>query len=114
MTEPGGCPANVIVGETLFDFLCLGVRQGYFNLCELTYKPEEALPKYLAPGPNTQGSHQEEDDPEFEAFQRQVLAYLSDALGLYPWTNPKKFQQLQEKYVPCLKLPPELRQRDGL
>ncbi|HEY7310063.1 MAG TPA: hypothetical protein VH643_11945 [Gemmataceae bacterium] len=113
LTAPSCFQVNVIVGETLFDFLCLGVRRGYFDLRELTHRPEEALPKYLAPGQEMQSLQQEEgDDPAFEAFQRQVLGYLSAALGLHPWTNMEKFHRLQERYRSCLKLPPDLRHCD--
>lgn len=37
-----GAP-NLVVGESLWEFLCLGCRFGYFALEQAVYRPEEKL-----------------------------------------------------------------------
>jgi hypothetical protein len=44
ITIPAAFPGqNLIVGESLFDFLCLGTYRGYFCPGELAYDPELTL-----------------------------------------------------------------------
>lgn len=92
---------NVIVGENLFDFLCLGVRRGYFSLAYVG--SPETLAAYTNPDWRPATPQDAFPDPE----QLPKLQWLAQRLNLQPWTDPRRFTELQEKYLPLLKLPPD-------
>ena len=86
--------ANVIVGENLYEFLCLGCQIGYFSLEQLVYQPEETLPALQNPQPVS-----ERDE--------HLLALLRNELSLRPWQNvEKRLEELNSKYLPLLKMRP--------
>jgi hypothetical protein len=58
------------------DFLALGVGSGFFNLEQLTYKPELFLRSYPLV---------EQLDDE----QRELLRLLRVTFGVEPWTDPR-------------------------
>ena len=108
MTLPANCGESLIVGENLFDFLCLGLRRGYFALEQLSHKPEEALDAYTNADwrPST-------DEHGYVGFvvnehHQKMLDYLATRLNLRPWTDRKRLGMLQDKYRSLLRLPPDM------
>lgn len=97
---------NLIVGETLFEFLCLGCRQGYGGMDGFAYNLEESLPAYLGSDRRSDGADNSTEWPEFEEHQRQLLDHLTTRLDLIPWTNPARFHELQADYAAELRMPP--------
>jgi hypothetical protein len=102
---------SLVVGETLFDFLCFGSRRGYSRLEQLAYFPKQALEAYT----NPRWKAPAEDDPLAKIFrisshERRLLAFLKASLGLKPWTDPRRFHQLQAKYSRLLELPADMEQ----
>lgn len=108
MTLPANCGESMIVGENMFDFLCLGLRHGYFALEQLSYKPEEALDAYTnsAWRPTTD-EHGNVGFFVSEHHQR-LLDYLAERLHLQPWTDRNRLAMLQDKYKSQLQLPPDM------
>ncbi|MEM6598115.1 MAG: hypothetical protein AAF635_08095 [Cyanobacteria bacterium P01_C01_bin.69] len=85
---------NIIVGETLHEFLCLGSRAGYGSLESLTSLEADfsALKShaYL---------------PSLSAMQTRHLRTLSEAFSLYPYVNlERRMAQLQAMYLDYLQL----------
>ena len=103
MTLPANCGQSLIVGDSLRDFLCLGIRYGYFCLEQLAYNKDVTLRAYAGPL----------DDPASESFvaddaDRSILALLQNRLQLAPWTDLERFDRLQDQYLGQLKLPPDM------
>jgi hypothetical protein len=96
VTVPGGFHQNLVAGESLFDFLCLGVHRGFFALEQLGYDPEFTLEVFTNPDwkPTDSWHHSVGYVPRHE--ERQLLA---DELGLRPWPSPDRFAVLQERYA---------------
>jgi hypothetical protein len=94
MTVPMASRHNVIVAESLSEFLALGYFNGWFSLEQLVYHPEDAV-EYFA-GPDG------EDDPEREALMvslRQSLGIARVAL------SQARIEELQLKYGALVQLP---------
>ena len=104
MTLPDRMGESVIVGESLRDFLSLGIGRGYFCLEYLSDHPEKVLAAYTNP---TWRSDDPDFDFEVDEGQRQLLDYLADRLDLHPWTSGDKLYELQKNYAALLQLPPE-------
>jgi len=102
MTSPTVFHApNLIVGESLFDFLCLGTHRGYFSLMGLAYGGEREQTLRACTDPSSQLS----DEPEWDAHKQRLLALLVKRFGLRPWTDLERFEQVQEQYSGMLELP---------
>ena len=87
--------ANVIVGENLYEFLCLGCQFGYFSLEQLVYQPEETLTFLQYPQPVSE-------------LEQPLLALLTTELSLKPWQNVEaRLKELNDKYLPSLKMSPQ-------
>lgn len=108
MTTPANMGRSVVVGENLFDFLCLGSRWGYAldrladshrgdleNLIDANWYPDKPAHEWLATQP---------DD-----YSGNMLAFLVDRLNLHPWTDASRWDELQDRYSPRLRLPPDVR-----
>lgn len=100
MTRPG-CfhEPNTLVGESLFEFLCLGCRCGY------------RLLEYLGEGLDVSRRLYDlmvEDDPGAEdlaRYQQDVLDYLVERLNLEPWADvPSRLAELEVMYGQHLEL----------
>lgn len=100
MTTPSSQGNSLIVGETLYDFLCLGSRCGYGGLEYLGDSDGRWIARYTDPDWEPSDEHDER--------WRKMLSYLTERLGLFPWTDPARFSELQERYLPLLKLPPDV------
>jgi hypothetical protein len=105
MTNPADGD-NFIVGESLFDFLCLGYYRGYFGLQQLSYHREETLKVYTNAA--WQPSEKRHHSAGFvhDHCGQQMLALLVARLNLRPWPDARRFESLQEQYMPLLDLPP--------
>jgi hypothetical protein len=99
---------NLIVGETLLDFLCLGSRRGYFALEQLAYDQKETLEAYTNSAWQPMAPWHESVGFQVEDQERRMLDFLSERFGLRPWTEAKRFDELQARYARLLKLPPEV------
>lgn len=80
---------NIVVGESLYDFLCFGMHGGYFSL----------LWKHADP-PTV-----EEDGLRFHShvddYEQQVIALLARELKLKPWAQAdrtSRFESLQDRF----------------
>lgn len=85
---------NFIVGETMYDFLCLGCRHGYSNLGNLHLHREEVI-RYLQGPPKS----------FFDERSEAILQTLCDELSLTPWMDVgARFEEMQSKYAKTLRL----------
>jgi hypothetical protein len=87
---------NHIVGETLFDFLCLGCRHGYFCLGNLHMHFDDTIQKY-------------QDPPEGFGDERceKILQTMTRELSLEPWPDVRQhLLDLQLRIMPLLKMMP--------
>jgi hypothetical protein len=107
LTVPAMSGESFVVGENLFDFLCLGVHRGFFALEQLAYYPELTLEVYI--NPDWQPSESWHRSVGFVPGdeKRRLLAFLTNELGLRPWPNAARFAALQERYGGLLQLPAE-------
>ena len=107
VTIPGAFEwPNFVVGENLFEFLCLGFYRGFFALEQLANQLEKTLLVYGSPDWKSE-SH----DDDWVGFGSDestdvVLTYLRESLPLKPWINvPTRFKALQEVYLSKLRIP---------
>jgi hypothetical protein len=107
VTIPAMGGQNFVVGENLFDFLCLGVHRGFFALEQLAYYPELTLEVFT--NPDWQSTESWHGSVGFVPGEedRRLLAFLTSELGLRPWPNAARFALLQERYCGSLELPTE-------
>lgn len=106
MTIPLSDINNVIIGEGLFEFLCLGVGRGYFALEELAYNREAAAA--LLNG---------EVDEEMDSDEVRLLHLLRQEFRLEPWPEVEgRLHALEQKYAAAIQLPDfeEWRARNGV
>jgi len=86
---------NVIIGENLYEFLCLGSKASYIVLEELSYENGELNPLKSA------------DYAEFLSNEQiYLLNVLSSEFSLHPWSAiEERISCLQSKYLNLLQLP---------
>jgi hypothetical protein len=98
---------NLIVGETLIEFLSLGEQLGYFFLEQLVYNEAETIEWLINPrefisreyGVNPSGSF----PPDSFREQERLLSVLREEFELKPWSNLKKrLDELQNKFLGML------------
>jgi hypothetical protein len=105
LTVPGAA-ANLVVGQDLFDFLCLGARRGYVALQELAYSNSEAaLEAFTNPAWQPTESWHESVGFVPDEAGRQVLALLTSEFGLHSWPSADRFAVLQEQWAGSLEVP---------
>lgn len=76
-----------VVGENLFDFLCLGMHGGYFQVNSVfSQSPPANGPEHWF------CEHVDE-------HERMLLSYLASELKLRPWTDRGKYRRLQEEFL---------------
>jgi hypothetical protein len=102
MTTPAaGGGVSCVVGENLFDFLCLGSTRGYFALEQLVYESAMALRAYTDPAWRSSDRFTVAQD------EQRILDFLTERFRLRPWTCADHFYELQERYIRQLELPPD-------
>jgi len=95
MTVPMAGTYNVVIAETLEEFLGLGYFVGWFALEQLTYQPAWAVRFFGRP---------RSDWPEREA----LLVHLRAALDIHHVPlRQRRIRHLQSTYLHLLRLPPE-------
>jgi hypothetical protein len=108
MTVPMNHPkVNLVVGENLLEFLCLGEQLGYFFLEQLVYNEAETIEWFLHPkefinkeyGINPSGTF----PPESFREKERLLSILRKEFELKPWSNLKsRLDELQNKFMGML------------
>lgn len=85
--------SNFIVGESIYDFLCLGCERGFHAIANLDINQPGSLETYA--------SHNEADD--FDERIPEILALMRRELCLEPWSDVQsRFRELQDLYIPAL------------
>ena len=85
---------NYIVGESMYDFLCLGCRHGYANVANLLLNLEESL-DYFTVAP----------DDWFDDRAPGILDLLANELALKPWRDVRAhFHDLQSQFRSSLQV----------
>ncbi|MBS1952568.1 MAG: hypothetical protein JST89_00135 [Cyanobacteria bacterium SZAS-4] len=93
---------KIVVGENLYDFLCLGCELGYFYLSNYAFSPNDFLNMYQHPEAAWKKFEEEElesleSDELSLARKRQLLTLLTEKFELHPWNNiGDKMLKLQE------------------
>jgi hypothetical protein len=94
MTVPMGNHSNLVVAESLEEFLGLGYFVGWFSLEQLAYDASDAV-SYFA-----------QADAEASPEKEEELSILRDALQIrYTALSLKRIQHLNVKYLSLLVLP---------
>lgn len=113
---------NLVVGESLVEFLCLGGQVGYFDLEQLVYNERDAIDHITHPqswADEIKGWVDQNEAYGFDAavggighfvesmrLRRSLLDALSVEFLLKPWDNIEaRLHELNEKYLPLLALP---------
>ncbi len=95
---------NLIGGESLFDFLCLGYHRGYFAL--ETASADAFFQAYASSEWQPTENWHYAVGYGVDEQQRRLLNFLIAKLGLRPWKDLKrKFERLQKLYIPLLEMP---------
>ncbi len=107
LTTPDNCGNSVIVGANLHEFLCLGCREGYFNVCRLANQESNSDRGAIQPEwwPTT---HWQNESIDSDKEPRELLAALREKFELTPWQIPGRFAELQKMYENELILPKEV------
>lgn len=84
---------NQIVGENLYDFLCLGMHGGYFQIQMVfpEFRPASAPEHWFC-------DHVDEQ-------QQKLLTFLASELNLKPWDDGKRrerLKRLQDDFLPLV------------
>ena len=104
---------NLIVGENLFEFLCLGEQLGYFFLEQLVYNETETIKWLSHPkefinkeyGKNPSDSF----PPESFREKERLLSILRETFELKPWINLKsRLDELQNRFMDMLEFHTEV------
>ena len=108
MTVPMNYPkVNLVVGENLHEFLCLGDQLGYFFLEQLVYNEAETIERLLHPkefinkeyGINPSGAF----SPDSFREKERLLSILRKEFELKSWSNLKsRLDELQNKFISML------------
>jgi hypothetical protein len=94
MTVPMADEKNLVVGESLHEFLCLGVGRGYFYLEQLAYDREAAVAMLSG-----------ETDGEAGGAEIYLVDALRAEFGLRPWAGiGDRLRALEQKYAPALEV----------
>ncbi len=91
---------NLIVGESLFEFLCLGCQVGYAYLEHLAYNRHEAT-DWIG---NPQNWFNERHYGPLGLRAQLLLEILVREFDLKPWSEVgRRVDELQERFLPLLK-----------
>jgi hypothetical protein len=99
---------NVVLAENFHQFLCLGIRFGFFALGVFTYNPKEAMEVYATEDWQPTKKHHYTSYVFQEDPQAVILDFIADALNLQPHIySIEEFTDLQERYMPLLQISTE-------
>jgi len=97
-----------LVGETLLDFLCLGIQRGFTALENLGFLYEDTVKAYGNPTWRPTQHVQFWTCHALDEQDRAVLELLADRFRLVPWSDPKeKLDRLRSLYRSKLEFFPE-------
>ncbi len=100
MTVPMSGMSNHVLGENLYEFLCLGCTYGYFALEQLAYDPGRAIMEVQS-GEHACGG-------AVDPIKYEMLSEIRSRLSLKPWTNVRdRLRQLQRTWKPFIRLSAE-------
>ncbi|MDX1945579.1 MAG: hypothetical protein SFU86_09225 [Pirellulaceae bacterium] len=105
VTIPAALGASFVVGENLYEFLCLGCHRGFFALEQLGHQLEKTLRVYATPTWKAK-----EDKDWWVGFgtnetQCAVLKFLRGQMGLKQWPRLRtRFRKLQQEFAPRIRL----------
>jgi hypothetical protein len=93
---------SAVIADSLHQFLRLGCVNGYESLGWVFLGSDEALEQHFIAA----------NDPAAEeyshlTFEREMLAYLRQRLKLEPWTDWRASREIQQKFQPLLRHPPD-------
>jgi len=93
MTLPCADTSNIIVGENFQEFLSLGCRNGYFELEQIEYQPQNQIPAL--------DSHLYSSD--MEQNEVELLKSIENEFNLKVWPNhAARLAELKLKYFASL------------
>lgn len=99
---------NFVVGENLYDFLCLGMHRGFFALEQLGYRFEECVRVYADPAWRAETQLHHWVGYHVDDGRRAMLAFLSKRFGLLAWKNvEERLADLGSRYRGRLIMPNE-------
>ena len=85
---------NWILGESLYEFLCLGCEHGFAELGKLAHDVDGTLLRYGQPVSDW-----------FDERGPDILKLMADELSLKPWRNlRRRFDDLQLRFAPKILL----------
>lgn len=96
--------ANVIVGDSLINFLRFGLLRGYFAMEQLVYRRELTLKVYSSA--DWQPTEQDHYSVGYyvDETKRKILELIAQELNVTPLGySVAEFEALQSKYMPLLK-----------
>jgi len=101
----GGMDDYIVVGEDLYEFLCLGCRCGY----DLIPGAAESSLYEMMVAENQHMNVPLDDWPyAFAEHRRRVLEYLGNRLQLEPWVDLRgRLGELEVEYLSLIQIPPE-------
>jgi hypothetical protein len=99
--DAGSVRKNVILGESLAEFLRLGIRTGYFSLEQLGQAVDFSKHPFILEGVSSR-----EMGPWLEPEQVAELESLAQRFALTQWKNVgERLEELQRRLLPGLELP---------
>jgi hypothetical protein len=109
VTIPMAFPSdNLVVGESLYEFLCLGVYRGYNALEQLGYRYDEVVEVYSDTEWRPKTRRHECVGYRVSEHQRVVLGFLREELDLVPWRDVRgRLADLGAKYKDLLEMSEE-------
>jgi hypothetical protein len=99
MTKPSDGWQSFILGESLRDFLNLGCELGYFSLESIVYEDGNTLAAYTDERAEMRAELLDDET------KNEILALLRQRLQ--PWTDSNRLAELQRRFMPLLRLPPD-------
>ena len=85
---------NWIVGESLYEFLCLGCEHGFAELGNMAHDIDGTILRYGQPVSEW-----------FDERSPDILKLMTDELSLKPWCDLRdRFDDLQLRYMPQIRL----------
>ena len=106
MTTPADTGESVVLGDSLFEFLCLGCLRGYFALETLGSGSEQAISPFLNPEWTPTEKWQSRVGLGDSEPKCTILERLRARFQLRPWQSAHRLVELQESYAGLLKKPP--------
>ena len=99
---------NMILGENLLEFLCLGNQVGYSCLEQLTYNDTKAKTIEQIQYPENEIGKENGLKPCAQFHRKaQLLGVLRDSFGLKPWDKvEQRLNELQNSYMGILEFGP--------